>query len=135
MLGRVLSSPNSKTKPSSERVKSESVFSFLSSKRSSEQRSATARSRRNTHSPLTPHEMDPARGRRERAPKRGAAALAELAALRRGGGGGGDADAGAAAAKTRLDAFELKEEGAVYDVVTEEEYADLVSKRRREGGP
>jgi hypothetical protein len=72
--------------------------------------------------------MDPGRGRRERAPKRGAAALAELAALRRGGGGGD------AAPKQRLDAFELKDEGAVYDVVDEDEYAELVAKRRREGG-
>jgi hypothetical protein len=75
--------------------------------------------------------MDAGRGRRERAPKRGAAALAELAALRR-GGGGGDGESGAP--KKRLDAFELKDEGAVYDVVDEDEYAELVAKRRREGG-
>lgn len=75
--------------------------------------------------------MDAGRGRRERAPKRGAAALAELAALRKGTGGGGDGDA---APKKRLDAFELKDEGAVYDVVDEDEYAALVAKRRREGG-
>ena len=83
----------------------------------------------------TPHPptiMDPGRGRRERAPKKGAAALAQLAALRR--GGGGDAGDAAAAPPKRLDTFELKDEGDVYDVVTEEEYADLVSKRRREGG-
>lgn len=85
-----------------------------------------------THTLPLSDAMDPGRGRRERAPKRGAAALAELAALRRGDAGGG-ADT-ADAPKKRLDAFELKEEGDVYDVVTEEEYADLVSKRRREGG-
>lgn len=84
------------------------------------------------------------RARRERAPKRGAAALAALARLR-----GGDDDGGAAAADTnngdaaaagpsrrrrQLDDFEVKDADAVYDVVDEDEYADLVAKRRREGG-
>jgi DNA polymerase alpha subunit A len=41
------------------------------------------------------------------------------------------------AAKTgskRLDNFELKEEKAVYDVVDDEQYAQLVTKRRIEAG-
>ena len=84
------------------------------------------------------------RSRRERAPKRGAAALAALARLRGGGddngaaAAAGDAGAGAAATASRrrrqLDDFEVKDADAVYDVVDEAEYADLVAKRRREGG-
>jgi hypothetical protein len=86
------------------------------------------------------------RARRERAPKRGAAALAALTRLR-GGGDGGAADAApdannatAAAAgapsrrRRQLDEFEVKDADAVYDVVDEDEYADLVAMRRREGG-
>lgn len=34
----------------------------------------------------------------------------------------------------RLDTFELKEEKAVYDVVDDEQYAQLVTKRRIEAG-
>lgn len=87
------------------------------------------------------------RSRRERVPKRGAAALAALARLRGGGdddgaaAAGADASAGAAAApapsgrrRRQLDDFEVKDADAVYDVVDEDEYADLVAKRRREGG-
>lgn len=83
------------------------------------------------------------RSRRARAPKRGAAALATLARLRGGNdGGAADADASAAAAtasgpsrrRRQLDDFEVKDADAVYDVVDEAEYADLVAKRRREGG-
>ena len=89
------------------------------------------------------------RSRRERAPKRGAAALAALARLRGGDEAGaaaadGDASAGAGAAagaasgpsrrRRQLDDFEVKDADAVYDVVDEDEYADLVAKRRREGG-
>ena len=83
------------------------------------------------------------RSRRERAPKRGAAALAALQRLRGGDDdGAADASAGAAAAapapsgrrRRQLDDFEVKDADAVYDVVDEDEYADLVAKRRREGG-
>lgn len=34
----------------------------------------------------------------------------------------------------RADAYEVYQEEAVYDEVPEEEYAQLVSKRRKEGG-
>ena len=84
------------------------------------------------------------RSRRERAPKRGAAALAALARLRGGdddGAAAAAASAGAAATasgpsrrRRQLDDFEVKDADAVYDVVDEDEYADLVAKRRREGG-
>ena len=49
-----------------------------------------------------------------------AAALASLNAAREG--------------TKRLDTFELKEEKAVYDVVDDEQYAQLVTKRRIEAG-
>lgn len=49
-----------------------------------------------------------------------AAALAQLSAARTGA--------------KRLDTFELKEEKAVYDVVDDEQYAQLVTKRRIEAG-
>jgi len=49
-----------------------------------------------------------------------AAALAQLNAARGG--------------TKRLDTFELKEETAVYDVVDDEQYAQLVTKRRIEAG-
>lgn len=49
-----------------------------------------------------------------------AAALAKLNAVQAGG--------------KRVETFELKEEAAVYDVVDEEEYATLVTKRRIEAG-
>jgi hypothetical protein len=91
------------------------------------------------------------RSRRERAPKRGAAALAALTRLRGGGGDDDGADANVDAAanaaagasnapapssrrRRQLDDFEVKDADAVYDVVDEDEYADLVAKRRREGG-
>lgn len=88
------------------------------------------------------------RSRRERPAKRGAAALAALTRLRGGGGaataddapvadGSGDNDASAPARSRRrrqLDDFEVKDADKVYDVVDEDEYADLVAKRRREGG-
>jgi hypothetical protein len=34
----------------------------------------------------------------------------------------------------RVSNFEVKEEGALYDVVTEQDYASLAAKRRAEGG-
>ena len=86
------------------------------------------------------------RSRRERAPKRGAAALAALARLRGNDDEGAapdakdidDASTAPAPAPSRrrrqLDDFEVKDADAVYDVVDEDEYADLVAKRRREGG-
>lgn len=40
----------------------------------------------------------------------------------------------AKAGSKRLDNFELKEEKAVYDVVDDEQYAQLVTKRRIEAG-
>jgi predicted LPLAT superfamily acyltransferase len=40
----------------------------------------------------------------------------------------------AKAGSKRLDTFELKEEKAVYDVVDDEQYAQLVTKRRIEAG-
>jgi DNA polymerase alpha subunit A len=40
----------------------------------------------------------------------------------------------AKAGSKRLDNFELKEENAVYDVVDDEQYAQLVTKRRIEAG-
>lgn len=48
------------------------------------------------------------------------AALAQLSAARTGA--------------KRLDTFELKEEKAVYDVVDDDQYAQLVTKRRIEAG-
>lgn len=48
-------------------------------------------------------------------------ALAELAALRKSGG-------------KRVTNFELVEEEPVYDVVDEEQYAQIVKKRRDQGG-
>jgi hypothetical protein len=48
-------------------------------------------------------------------------ALERLKAIKEGGG-------------KRLDHFEVKEEAAVYDVVDEKEYAQIVAKRRAEGG-
>ena len=84
------------------------------------------------------------RSRRARAPTRGAAALAALARLRGGNDDGAAADADASATvatasgpsrrRRQLDDFEVKDADAVYDVVDEAEYADLVAKRRREGG-
>ena len=47
-----------------------------------------------------------------------------LRAAREGGGG----------AAKRVAEFEVKEEGALYDVVTEQDYADIAAKRRAEGG-
>ena len=67
---------------------------------------------------------DEGRGRRQVGRKGGAqakSALAELAELRKSGA-------------KRADRFEIKEEAAVYDVVDEEQYAQLVQKRREEGG-
>ena len=72
------------------------------------------------------------RSRRTRAPKRGAAALAQLQSLR--GGDEGDDASAAPRRRRQLDTYEVKEEAAVYDVVDEDEYADIVAKRRREGG-
>ena len=40
---------------------------------------------------------------------------------------------GKGAAK-RVAEFEVKEEGALYDIVTEDDYAALAAKRRAEGG-
>jgi DNA polymerase alpha subunit A len=40
----------------------------------------------------------------------------------------------ARAGTKRLDTFELKEETAVYEVVDDEQYAQLVTKRRIEAG-
>ncbi len=34
----------------------------------------------------------------------------------------------------RVDNFEVKQEDALYDVVTEQDYAQLAAKRRAEGG-
>lgn len=63
-------------------------------------------------------------GRSRRAgpgPSRASNALEQLRELKRTG-------------KKQAIAYELKEEEAVYDVVDEDDYADLVAKRRREGG-
>ena len=51
-------------------------------------------------------------------------AMEALRAAREGGGG----------AAKRVAEFEVKEEGALYDVVTEQDYADIAAKRRAEGG-
>ena len=63
-------------------------------------------------------------GRSRRAARpvsKAAAALAKLAELKRGG--------------VKASAlYECKEEEAVYDLVEEDEYADIVAKRRDEGG-
>lgn len=48
-------------------------------------------------------------------------ALEALKAAREGGG-------------KRVATYEVKQEEAVYDVVTEQEYAELAAKRRAEGG-
>ncbi len=48
-------------------------------------------------------------------------ALAEIIALRKSGA-------------RRVDTFEVKEEEPVYDVVDEDQYAQIVKKRRDEGG-
>ena len=115
--------------------------SFLLSKRKGDGAFSLSLSSNHQTPPTTRME---GRSRRERAPKRGAAALAALARLRGGDDDGAaadasaDASAGAAAAPSRrrrqLDDFEVKDADAVYDVVDEDEYADLVAKRRREGG-
>jgi DNA polymerase alpha subunit A len=55
------------------------------------------------------------------APSRASNALEQLRDLKRTG-------------KKQAIAYELKEEEAVYDVVDEDDYADIVAKRRREGG-
>ena len=59
--------------------------------------------------------------RAARPPSKAAAALARLAAIKAGG-------------SKASDLYECKEEEAVYDLVEEEEYADIVSKRRDQGG-
>ena len=62
------------------------------------------------------------RSRREgRKPSKAANALAKLAELRKSGG-------------RRVDSFELTEEATVYDELAEEDYSELVTKRREEGG-
>ena len=50
-----------------------------------------------------------------------ASALAELRALK-------------ASGKKRIDTYEVKEEESVYDVLDDEEYGKLVTKRRQEAG-
>lgn len=68
--------------------------------------------------------MDECRSKRQVAPRGGLkarSALAELAELRKSGA-------------RRADAYEIKEEEAVYDVVDEAQYSKLVQKRREEGG-
>lgn len=62
-------------------------------------------------------------GRLKRAARpasKAATALAKLAELRRGG--------------KNATLYECKEEEAVYDIVEEDEYAQIVAKRRDEGG-
>ena len=58
---------------------------------------------------------------RKHGQNKAAGALAQLAELRKGG-------------KKQADLYELKEETNVYDTMGEDEYAQLVSKRREEGG-
>lgn len=61
------------------------------------------------------------RSRRVVRPGKAAGALARLAELRRTGA-------------KHVDAFEVKEEQAVFDTVAEDEYADIVAKRRGDAG-
>jgi DNA polymerase alpha subunit A len=61
------------------------------------------------------------RSRRVARPGKAAGALAQLAELRRTGA-------------KHVDAYEVREEEAVFDTVAEDEYADIVAKRRGDAG-
>ena len=68
--------------------------------------------------------MEEPAGRSRRAVRpasKAAGALAQLAELRRTG-------------VKQVNAYEFKEEEAVFDVVAEDEYADIVARRRGDGG-
>ena len=54
-------------------------------------------------------------------PNRARANLAKLAELKRSG-------------RKQVDAYEIKEEQAVYDLLADDEYAELVQDRREKGG-
>lgn len=67
--------------------------------------------------------MTEPRSRRTGPARKGADAIARLAELRGGNG-----------KRSRLEELEDEEEEALYDVVEEDEYTDLVAKRRETAG-
>ena len=65
--------------------------------------------------------MTEERRRRAQPESKAKTALAKLAALKQSGG-------------RRIDSYETEEEQALYDVVDQDEYAELVQKRRETAG-